>query len=219
MTEAHPPRTIHVVAPDDALIRALAEQRPVRDGWRFAPLDAPPDPDGLIIIDFVEPEARAQALRAVRARGFDGPVLLLGAQGPGQLPEDEPIPRPVRLGALLARIDAHWAPAGAFCRLGPYESIPAERVLRHVETGAVVRLTELERRLLAFLAECGGAPVDRDRLLRAVWGYGPGLETHTVETHIWRLRQKIETDDPATHFLLTEPGGYRLTVARAGEDG
>ncbi len=222
LTEADALRTVFVLAPDDALIRALAEQRPEKFGWRFIPLrpDRTPDPDSLVIIDLTEDETRQQAVGVARGRGFEGPVLLIGGQGRPSALDDEFFPRPVRLGALLARIDAHWAPPpeAAAWRLGPYAFAPSERMLRLPGSAAVIRLTELERKLLAFLADAGGEPVDRERLLGAVWGYAPGIDTHTVETHIWRLRQKIETDDPATHFLMTDLRGYRLDVAQTAED-
>ena len=77
----------------------------------------------------------------------------------------------------------------------------------------VIRLTSLERKLLLHLASVMGAAVDREQLLAHVWGYSAGVDRHTVETHIWRLRQKIETDDPASRFLVTEAGKYRLLLA------
>jgi DNA-binding response OmpR family regulator len=116
------------------------------------------------------------------------------------------------LGTLLDRLDAHAAQPenAANYVLGPYEFIVSERLLRRRAGDSVVRLTELERRLLACLAEADGAIVARDQLLARVWGYSPGVATHTVETHIWRLRQKMESDDSATGLLQTEGGGYRL---------
>lgn len=210
------PRTIRIGAPGDSLIRALGEHRPARDGWRIAPLDGPPEADGLVILDFPDAQGRDSSAKSLRAQGFTGPVLILGAAPDDEDadPEDEPIGRPVRLGALLARIDAHWAqPAetGA-TRLGPYEFAFADPFLRHVESGELIRLTELERKLLAYLIEAKGDLVGREQLLLSVWGYSAGVDTHTAETHIWRLRQKIETDDPQTRFLVTESGGYRLTL-------
>jgi DNA-binding response OmpR family regulator len=116
---------------------------------------------------------------------------------------------------LLARIDAHAArpDAADTYGLGPYEFAASEGVLRRRDDGAVVRLTELERKLIFCLVEARGEVVAREQLLSEVWGYNAEIATHTVETHIWRLRQKIETNDPATALLLTEIGGYRLASA------
>ena len=201
---------IYVVASDELLIRALAAHA---SGWRAAPLTgAQPEPNALVIVDLDEP---AGAVETLRAAGFTGPILILGDRGAARLPEDEPVARPVRLGTLLARIAAHWAGAAeaGTLLLGPYEFVPAEQLLRDSGTDVVIRLTELERKLLGFLAAADGALIDREQLLAQVWGYNAGIDTHTVETHIWRLRQKIETDDPATRFLVTEAGGYRLLMA------
>ena len=203
-------RTIYVVADDNSLIRALSEHRSAAAGWRFVAPSGLPEPDALVILDLMDESARSGAAARLRAEGYSGPLLILGDVRTPLLEDDEPVGRPVRLGLLLARIDAHASePEGARSRrLGPYEFLPADRELR-LESEAI-RLTELECKLLACLAEGEGSVIGREELLARVWGYSSGIATHTVETHVWRLRQKIETDDPATRFLITEPGGYRL---------
>jgi DNA-binding response OmpR family regulator len=187
-----------------------------RDGWQFLALDGPVEADGVVILDIDDPDDRLDRTERIRADGFVGPILVIGNDSVMPSPDDEPLPRPVRLGTLLARLDAHWtklAEAERY-RLGPYDFIPAERLLRHPDGS--IRLTELERKLLAYLAEAEeGALIGREQLLSSVWGYSVGVATHTVETHIWRLRQKIETDDLATRFLVTEAGGYRLILAQS----
>jgi DNA-binding winged helix-turn-helix (wHTH) protein len=211
-------RTVRVVAAGNSLARALAEHRGPEDGWRFGRLAAPAA-DALVILDMEDEGERRRAAEALRAEGFAGPLLILGDASPGDDLDDESVGRPVRLGVLLARIDAHAADPetrGAH-RLGPYEFDPVERELRGNVGTEAIRLTELECKLLACLVQGNGAVIGRDELLARVWGYSPGVATHTVETHIWRLRQKIETADPATRLLITEPGGYRLTVADDGE--
>jgi DNA-binding response OmpR family regulator len=207
-----------VAAPDDMLVRALNQHA---GGWRAVVLTDLPGPDALAIVDFDAPGERQGALGTLRGGGFDGPVVILGDREAASGPGDEPVARPVRLGALLARIEAHWAEAdnAEVHRLGPYEFIPAEQLLRDAASDTTVRLTELECRLLNYLAAANGASVDRDQLLAHVWGYNAGVDTHTVETHIWRLRQKIETEDPATQFLVTEAGKYRLSLAGSGQTG
>jgi len=205
------------MAPDDMLVRAL-NQHAV--GWGALPLTEPPEAGGLVIVDLDDPAERRGAVGSLRAAGFDGPVLILGARD-AVAPDDEPIARPVRLGVLLARIEAHWTEdnEAELLQLGPYEFVPAEQLLRAVGSDAVIRLTELERKLLLYLASAKGAAVDRDQLLAHVWGYSAGVDTHTVETHIWRLRQKIETDDPASRFLVTDAGKYRLLLADLEQPG
>ncbi|HEX4508378.1 MAG TPA: response regulator transcription factor [Alphaproteobacteria bacterium] len=213
MSEAAHSHSVHVVAPDDMLVRALNQHA---GGWRAVLLADPPESDALVIIDLDDASGRRDAVGPLREAGFAGPVLILGARD-AKTPEDEPIARPVRLGTLLARIEAHWTEDSAveLLQLGPYEFVPAEQLLRGPGSDAVIRLTELERKLLLYLASVKGAAVDRDQLLAHVWGYSAGVDTHTVETHIWRLRQKIETEDPASRFLVTEAGKYRLVLAGA----
>lgn len=170
------------------------------------------------MVDFDDAAAQCRAIESVRSAGFDGPILVVGGTSLGPY-DTEPIQRPVRLGALLARIRTHktanhW---GGAARVGPYELSITDCVLRDVESGRLVRLTELELRLLTYLIGAGGTLVDREQLLEQVWGYRADADTHTVETHVWRLRQKVETDDPATRFVVTETGGYRLILAGYGQ--
>jgi DNA-binding response OmpR family regulator len=182
--------------------------------WRAVPLTGSPAAGALVIVDLEDAAERRGAVTDLRHAGFAGPVLIVGGRE-GETPEDEPIARPVRLGTLLARIEVHWAEADEMdvLQLGPYEFVPAEQLLRGPTADEVIRLTELERKLLLYLASMNGAAVDRDQLLAQVWGYNATVDTHTVETHIWRLRQKIETEDPASRFLVTEAGKYRLLLA------
>jgi DNA-binding response OmpR family regulator len=73
-----------------------------------------------------------------------------------------------------------------------------------------IRLTEKETAILKFMIRAGDRNISRDVLLNEVWGYNSGVTTHTLETHVYRLRQKIEQDPSNAELLVTEPGGYRL---------
>lgn len=213
-------RRVRVDAPDDALIRALAEHRTPRDGWQIAAFDGAPEPNALVILDVEDPDEQHRRLRAIRRLGHDGPVLIVGDAGVARSPQDEPVPRPVRLAQLLERLDALGSEGEAeIVAIGPYDFLPAERLLRHRGSGTAVRLTELEHGLLACLAGAKGEAVSREQLLAEVWGYNAEIDTHTVETHVWRLRQKIETGDSENQFFLTEAGGYRLALKSAGSSG
>jgi DNA-binding response OmpR family regulator len=211
-------RAVHVVAPDDMLVRALNQHA---GKWQAVALGDAPDPDAVVIVDLDQPAERSRVVEALRGSGFTGPAIILGGLDVSGDPDDEPVARPVRLGALLARIEAHWSESDSseVRQLGPYAFEPAERLLRDVKSDTVIRLTELERKLLLYLVAANGGSVDREQLLAHVWGYTAGVDTHTVETHIWRLRQKIETDDPASRFLVTEAEGYRLLLAGSGQAG
>ena len=73
-----------------------------------------------------------------------------------------------------------------------------------------MKLTEKETAILAFLHRTRQRAVPRQELLREVWGYNPAVTTHTLETHVYRLRRKIEEIPAKARLLITEPGGYRL---------
>jgi DNA-binding response OmpR family regulator len=75
-----------------------------------------------------------------------------------------------------------------------------------------IRLTDKETAILKFLYRAAGKPVARQVLLNEVWGYNAAVTTHTLETHVYRLRQKIEADPASSRLLLTEGGGYRLNA-------
>ena len=87
--------------------------------------------------------------------------------------------------------------------------IPAGRQGAVIDGGKKIRLTEKETAIL----ETSIAPAtrrSREELLAEVWGYNAGVTTHTLETHVYRLRQKIEPNPAAARILLTEAGGYKL---------
>ena len=85
-------------------------------------------------------------------------------------------------------------------------------MLADPDTDKQIRLTEKETAILKFLFRSGEKVVSRETLLNEVWGYNTGVTTHTLETHVYRLRQKIEIDPSSAKLLVTEPGGYRLNV-------
>jgi DNA-binding response OmpR family regulator len=76
--------------------------------------------------------------------------------------------------------------------------------------GSKIRLTEKETAILRYLYRAGQKPVSRETLLQEVWGYNSGVTTHTLETHVYRLRQKVEKDAASPAILVTDGGGYKL---------
>ena len=114
--------------------------------------------------------------------------------------------KPVRLAALVARIEDSLARRQNFT-LGPWRFDASARILE--DGGRLVRLTDKEAAILRWLCQSAEV-VPRDLLLAEVWGYGAAIATHTLETHIYRLRRKIEADPANPSLLLTEPGGYRV---------
>ena len=118
-----------------------------------------------------------------------------------------------RFAVLLARIRAqlrqHETSEDAVFTIGPYTFRPRSKLLLNPK-GSKVRLTEKETSILRYLYRVGQRPVSRETLLQEVWAYNSGVTTHTLETHIYRSRQKIEKDATAPAILVTEAGGYKL---------
>jgi len=121
----------------------------------------------------------------------------------------KPFKFPVLLARIRAQLRQHEQSEDAVFQLGPYTFKPAMKVLT-TEGERKVRQTEKETNILKFLYRSNDGVVPRDVLLHEVWGYNAGVTTHTLETHIYRLRQKIEPDPSNARLLVTESGGYRL---------
>ena len=123
------------------------------------------------------------------------------------------VTKPFRLGVLLARLRAqlrqHEQSEDAVFTIGPYTFKPAAKLLLD-QSERKIRLTEKETAILKYLYRSGDKTVGRDTLLGEVWGYNAAVTTHTLETHVYRLRQKIEADPANAEILVTETGGYRL---------
>ena len=181
--------------------------------------DRPP-PD-LVLMDIGLPDLDGrEAVRTMRARGFRAPVVMLTAQDSDddtvlglEAGANDYIAKPFRFAVLLARVRAqlrqHESSDEATFDLGGYVFKPSAKSLTD-SGGGELKLTEKETAILRFLHRAGGQTVARETLLREVWGYSDGVSTHTLETHIYRLRQKIERDPGRAAILVTDAGGYRL---------
>jgi DNA-binding response OmpR family regulator len=179
-----------------------------------------PAPD-LVLMDIGLPDLDGrEAVRQMRASGFRNPVIMLTAQDSDadtvqglDAGANDYVSKPFRFAVLLARIRAqlrqHENSDDATFDVGGYVFKPSAKSLVSAD-GSELRLTEKETAILRFLHRAGGQPVSRETLLRDVWGYNAGVTTHTLETHIYRLRQKIERDPANAAILLTDAGGYRL---------
>lgn len=195
---------------DDAAVkRSLGEQLLAR-GYFLA--DSAPQAD-LLLLDAAPAEA-GSLCADLRGRGFAQPLLLLGlaadqARAHGA---DDGLAKPFRFGDLLRRLEQ--AAARDFVAIGPFRLDPNAREITGT-AGLRLRLTEKETAMLLFLARAGDQVVARDALLGEVWGYSGDATTHTVETHIYRLRRKL-TENGAADLLVTEAGGYRLNATTPG---
>jgi DNA-binding response OmpR family regulator len=176
-------------------------------------------PDVLLIADDIEAPGAAILLKMARAAGFNGPAILL-ARFEAAAPEgfDGSVRRPMRFAGLMAMIRAKIAPpAAAGATLGDHLFCETTQTLMGPD-GVRRLLTEKETAILARLARARGGVVARDVLLREIWGYSPAVDTHTLETHIHRLRRKLEDASGRPKLLLSAPSGYRLTTSDASLD-
>jgi DNA-binding winged helix-turn-helix (wHTH) protein len=146
----------------------------------------------------------------------EGPGIWIGRSDetpPGAVGVSDRFVKPVRLGAVIDRVRRVLATAGKGAQkilIGPFVLDDASNELL-LDDDRAVRLTDKEKKILQLLNEANGGTVSREILLEKVWGYAPNLETHTLETHIYRLRQKIEDDPASPLILLTDDTGYKLS--------
>jgi DNA-binding response OmpR family regulator len=223
-------RKILIVDDDASLRHALAEQLELHEEFKVA--EAETGNAALeqvkqgyfdaILLDVGLPDMDGRELcRLMRRTNVRSPILMLtGADGEADTilgldaGANDYITKPFRLNVLLARLRAqlrqHEQSEDAVFTIGPYTFRPSAKLLLDAATRKKVRLTEKETSILKYLFRAGDRTVGRDALLNEVWGYNAGVTTHTLETHVYRLRQKIERDPARAEILVTEPGGYRL---------
>jgi DNA-binding response OmpR family regulator len=175
----------------------------------------------LILLDVDLPDLNGnETCVRLRDEGVTAPVIMLtAAAGEAdtirglEAGASDYVTKPFRFNVLLARIRAqlrsHEQSEDAVFKIGPYEFRPAGKVLIDSH-GKRLRLTDKETNILKYLYRAGAKPAAREELLAEVWGYNAGVTTHTLETHVYRLRQKIEAAPSNAKLLVTEAGGYRL---------
>ena len=225
-----PSKRILIIDDDEALRRSLAEQLHLHE--EFAIDEAATGGAGLeavkqqrydlVLLDVGLPDSDGRELcKVMRRVGCKMPIIMLTAASTDadtilglESGANDYIAKPFRLGILLARMRAqlrlHEQSEDAVFMIGPYTFKPGAKMLVDNETQHKVRLTEKETAILKYLYRAGEKVVPRDTLLGEVWCYNAGVATHTLETHIYRLRQKIEQDPSNAMLLITEGGGYRL---------
>jgi DNA-binding response OmpR family regulator len=222
-------RTILLVDDDDGLREQLHEQLALHEEFQVS--TAPTATKGieavksarfdLVVMDVNLPDMDGrEAVKLLRKSGFKSPVIMLtGNDSEADMilgldsGANDYVTKPFKFAVLLARIRAqlrqHEQSEDAVFTIGRFTFKPASKLLVD-EKGGKIRLTEKETSILKFLYRSGEKVVTRDVLLQEVWGYNSGVTTHTLETHIYRLRQKIERDPSNSELLVTEPGGYKL---------
>ena len=222
-------RKILIVDDDTELREALVEQLALHDEFSVTAVDsgtkavqaAKAGQIDLVIMDVGLPDVDGrEAVRILRKNGFKAPIIMLTGHDTDsdtilglESGANDYVTKPFRFAVLLARIRAqlrqHEASEDAVFAIGPYTFQPSSKLLLNPK-GSKVRLTEKETAILRYLYRAAQKAVSRETLLQEVWGYNSGVTTHTLDTHIYRLRQKVEKDAAAPSILVTEAGGYKL---------
>lgn len=222
-------RRILLVDDDDELRESLKDQLALHDEFEIVTAGtasqgieiAKGDHLDLVLLDVGLPDMDGrEACKVMRKTGFKSPIVMLTGNTADSdvilgldAGANDYITKPFKFAVLLARIRAqlrqHEQSEDAVFAIGQYTFKPASKMLID-EKGSKVRLTEKETSILKYLYRAGERVVTRDVLLHEVWGYNAGVTTHTLETHIYRLRQKIEKDPSNAELLVTEMGGYKL---------
>jgi len=214
---------------DDAHLRAALTEQLAED---FVPVEAATAAEGralalsetfdAILMDVGLPDQDGRALcRALRGAGIACPILMLtGATEEHDMISgldagaNDYVVKPFRFGELMARLRAqlrqHRIANDAELTVGPFRFLPARRQLVGPDTGLAIRLTDKEAAILRALHRAKGGIVARETLLDGIWGYGQTVDTHTLETHIYRLRRKLDTIAGCGALVETAGGGYRL---------
>ena len=228
-------RRVLIVDDDAALRESLCEQLRVHE--EFTAREADTGAAGLdaakaecfdvILLDVGLPDMDGREVcRLMRLNGVKSPIIMFTASDTDadtNLGLDDGandyMSKPLRLGALFSRIRTHLRQheqsEDAVFTIGPFSFQPAAKLLLEKKGGRKVRLTEKEAAILKYLLRAGPRAVARDVLLNEVWGYNAGVTTHTLETHVYRLRQKMEADPSNAALVVTEPGGYRIAPKAA----
>ncbi|MFP6710800.1 MAG: response regulator transcription factor [Rhodospirillales bacterium] len=223
-------RRVLVVDDDEDLRQMLAEQLEIHeefvtdgvDSGAIAIETAKNQYYDMILLDVGLPDMDGREVcRVMRRNGVKSPIIMLtGADTDADTilgldaGANDYVTKPFRIGVLMARLRAHVREHEqseyAVFQIGPYSFRPAAKLMLDTENDKKVRLTDKETAIIKFLYLAGERVVGRDVLLGEVWGYNAGVTTHTLETHVYRLRQKIERDPSNAVLLVTEPNGYRL---------
>ena len=225
-------KRILIVDDDTLLLQMLSEQLQLHEEFTTIPAETgaqalervKSDYFDVIILDVGLPDMDGREVcRLMRRSGVKSPIIMLtGASTDADTilgldaGANDYVTKPFRLGILLARLRAHIRQHersdDAVFTIGPYTFQPSAKLLLDNETERKIRLTDKEAAILKFLYRAGTKVISREVLLDEVWGYNANVTTHTLETHVYRLRQKIERDPSNAVILVTEPGGYCLFV-------
>jgi DNA-binding response OmpR family regulator len=222
-------RSILIVDDDNDLRQTLVEQLALYEEFTVSDADtaakgvaaARASVIDLLIMDVGLPDIDGrEAVKILRKGGFKAPIIMLTGHDTDsdtilglEAGANDYVTKPFRFAVLLARIRAqlrqHENSEDVTLTVGQYTFKPSQKLMID-KKGSKLRLTEKEAAIIKYLYRAGEKVITRDVLLEEVWGYNSGVTTHTLETHVYRLRQKIERDPSNAEIIVTESGGYRL---------
>ena len=222
-------KKILIVDDDETLRSTVSEQLELHE--EYATVQAATAAEGMervkegyfdaILLDVGLPDMDGRDLcKLMRRNGLKAPIIMLTGHDTDsdtilglEAGANDYVTKPFRFAVLLARVRAqlrqHEQSEDATFTVGPYTFKPSQKLLVD-EKGSKIRLTEKESAIIRYLYRADEKVVTRDVLLEEVWGYNSGVTTHTLETHVYRLRQKIERDPSNAEILVTESGGYKI---------
>jgi DNA-binding response OmpR family regulator len=223
-------KKILLVDDDDSLRKALADQLELHEEFETSEVeDAASALEALdqaefdaILLDVALPDMDGRDVcRLIRRKGIHTPVIMItGLDGEADAilgldsGANDYVTKPFRLGVLLARLRAHMRQhdlsEDAAFSVGPYTFKPSAKQLHHNAMSKDISLSDKESAILKHLYRAGDAAVSCDTLYNEIWDHAATLHTHTLQTHIYRLRQKIEDNPSHPEIIVSEHGGYRL---------
>ncbi len=178
--------------------------------------------DIILISDSIIPFRQQDIVETLLPDKVKIPIIMLTSSQANEASEykdrlqaDDYLIKPFRLDILLERIHTflphHETTSESVFSIGRFSFFPISKLLIDTDTDSIVRLTAKETEILKCLYGADKKAVTRDVLLDKIWGYNASVTTHTLETHIYRLRQKIEENPSKNELLITVPDGYQLT--------
>ncbi|MDD4556065.1 MAG: response regulator transcription factor [Alphaproteobacteria bacterium] len=171
------------------------------------------------IYDLVILDDGEEIIKKIREYGFKVPIIYFLSKENETIPftnSDIVMKKPVKLDEFLdflkSSIYLFDKSEDGYVKFNSYELRPMSKEILNERNGEVIKLTEKEVAILKYLHKSNKI-VSKTDLLQNVWGYSPESSTHTIETHIYRLRNKVEeSNNPETQIIITEDGGYKLKV-------
>lgn len=174
--------------------------------------------DADVIPDMIIVDEDTEKLRELHKKQLQVPTILLLSSGAdaGDTEASNIVYKPLVLNNFLnllqAGINIYENSSDGYLNFNQYELRPSKKEILNLRNGEVIKLTEKEVAIIKYLYKAKDKIVSKNELLQEVWGYSPEATTHTIETHIYRLRQKVEHEDMSAQIILTSDGGYQLKI-------